>query len=149
MESLTEDLEAIALLLPRLVEAQHQRLSHDLAGHGLTFSQFITLSVLEPCPQGCRMGPLAEAAQQSAASMTGIVDRLLERGLVERERHPGDRRAVIVCLTRKGSAMLTQLKEDRMRKGRVLLGALSSEERRQFRHLLDRLVDLMEQGIDA
>jgi DNA-binding MarR family transcriptional regulator len=148
VDSLTEDLEAIATLLPRLVGAQHRRMVDELADYGLTFSQFIALTVLESHVQGCRMGPLAEAAQQSAASMTGIVDRLLERGWVERERHPEDRRAVVVRLSEKGSDILVQVKEARRQQGRALLAALPSEDRRHFRRILTRIVDLMENDGD-
>jgi DNA-binding MarR family transcriptional regulator len=42
------------------------------------------------------MSRLAEALDVSVASMTGIVDRMEKRGLVERRRDPGDRRVVLV-----------------------------------------------------
>ena len=144
MDGLTKDLEEVAALLPRLVGAQHRRLARELAEYGLTFPQFVALTVLEPCTQGCRMGPLAAAALQSAAAMTGIVDRLLDRGLVERERHSEDRRAVVVRLTEEGAGLLAQVKETRLQEGRALLAALSPEDRRHFRRVLARLVDLME-----
>jgi DNA-binding MarR family transcriptional regulator len=144
LDSLSKDLEAIAALLPRLVAAQHRRLAQELADYGLTFPQFTTLATLERSTDGRRMGPLATAALQSAASMTGIVDRLLERGLVERERHPEDRRAVVVRLTAEGHDLLGQVKETRRQAGRVLLAALSPEDRRHFRRVLTQLVELMD-----
>lgn len=144
MDRLTEDLEAIAALLPRLIGAQHRRLAQELSDYGLTLPQFTALSALERSEEGRRMGPLATAALQSAASMTGIVNRLLERGLVERERHPKDRRAVVVRLTEEGRNLLAQVKEGRRQAGRALLTALPPEDRRHFRRVLTRLVELME-----
>jgi DNA-binding MarR family transcriptional regulator len=146
VDPLTEDLEAIAALLPRLIGAQQRQLGHDLAGYGLTFPQFITLTALEQFEGECRMGPLAAAAMQSAASMTGIVDRLLERGVVERERHPEDRRAVVVRLTAKGRDLLAEVKENRRQQGRLLLSSLPSEDRQRMRAVLARAVEFMEKG---
>ena len=149
MDSLAQDLEIVAALLPQLISAQHRQLAQELAAYGLTCSQFVTLTALEPCAEGCRMGPLAAEVLQSAASMTGIVDRLMERGLVERERHPQDRRAVVVRLTDKGSELLVRVKERRLQVGRTLLAALSPEERQHLRHLLTRLVELVEKSPDG
>ena len=147
MDTLTADLEAIAALLPRLIGAQQRLMAHDLASYGLTFPQFITISALEQFEGECRMGPLAAAAMQSAASMTGIVDRLLERGMVERERHPEDRRAVVVRLTDKGRELLAEVKESRRQQGLLLLASLAPEDRQRMREVLVRMVETMEKGV--
>ena len=144
MNTLTADLEAIAALLTRLIGAQQRLLANDLAGCGLTFPQFITISALEQFDGECRMGPLAAAAMQSAASMTGIVDRLLERGVVERERHPEDRRAVVVRLTGKGRGLLAKVKENRLQQGRLLLASMPPEDRQRIREMLVDMVEFME-----
>jgi len=49
--------------------------------------------------------PIAAIGQQlglTPSTMTGLVDRLEEQGLLRRERHPSDRRATVLRLTRKG-----------------------------------------------
>jgi DNA-binding MarR family transcriptional regulator len=43
------------------------------------------------------------------SNITGIVDRLTERGLVERRAAPGDRRVKLVALTEEGSAIRAEL----------------------------------------
>ncbi len=51
--------------------------------------------------------PIAAIGQQlglTASTMTGLVDRLEEQGFVRRQRHPSDRRATVLRLTRKGEA---------------------------------------------
>ncbi len=55
--------------------------------------------------EGCR--PIAAIGQQlglTPSTMTGLVDRLEEQGFLRRERHPSDRRATVLRLTRKGEA---------------------------------------------
>ncbi|MCY9785366.1 MarR family transcriptional regulator [Nocardiopsis sp. EMB25] len=44
-------------------------------------------------------GEIADSLCLSTGSVTGVLDRLEERGLVERTRHPGDRRKIAVRLT--------------------------------------------------
>jgi DNA-binding MarR family transcriptional regulator len=146
VDPLEEDLEALTALLPRLMGAFQRSFARDLAGFGLTFPQFVTLNALEQFEGKCRMGPLATAALQSAASMTGIVDRLLEQGYVVRERHPEDRRSVVVLLTDKGSRVLAEVKENRRQQGRFLMAAMPAEDRRRIRAVLTRMVDLVEKS---
>ncbi len=49
--------------------------------------------------------PIAAIGQQlglTPSTMTGLVDRLEEQGFLRRQRHPRDRRATVLRLTRKG-----------------------------------------------
>jgi DNA-binding MarR family transcriptional regulator len=78
-----------------------QRLAHG----GLSLGSFHLTSILE------RHGPMsmsriAELVDVSFPTATGIVDRLEERGLVERVRVPDDRRLVLVQLTEGGRQAL-------------------------------------------
>ena len=55
------------------------------------------------------MGELAHAMHCDNSNITGIVDRLTERGLVERRAVEGDRRVKLVALTEEGQAMREEL----------------------------------------
>jgi DNA-binding MarR family transcriptional regulator len=72
------------------------------------------------------MGALAEAMDVSQASVTGIVDRMEQRGLVERQRDGEDRRVVKVALTDEG---------------RQLIGSLAAQRREHMAQLLDDLTE--------
>jgi DNA-binding MarR family transcriptional regulator len=64
------------------------------------------------------MSRLAELLDVSFSNATGLVDRMEERGLVERVRVPGDRRVVIVRASAEGIRIrdeIEALKQDRMR----------------------------------
>lgn len=85
------------------------------------------LTILEA--EGPRsMGRLAEALDVSVASATGIVDRMEQRGLVERHPHPGDRRVLEVHPTTRGLAVFRDLGAERRARLETLLGALSDRE---------------------
>ncbi len=146
MDTLEQDLETVTVLLPRLLGALQQHLDRNLMRYGLTFPQFVALNILEGRSGESRMGPLATAARQSAASMTGIVDRLLERGLVERQRQQDDRRSVVVHLTERGHCLMDEVKAGRQQQARKLLSLLSAEDRQCLCKVLDMLVTLMEEG---
>lgn len=141
-----DELEALTMRFFRLMGALRQHFARDLARHGLTFPQFMTLLSLEKAEGPCRMGPLAAATLQSLPSMTGIVDRLLERGLVERRRDLHDRRSVVVALTEKGAQLLRQIKAERRHAMEQVLSNLSPEERARLRAALDRIIEALESG---
>lgn len=52
------------------------------------------------------MGRLAELLDVSLSNASGLIDRMVERGLVERVRVPDDRRLVLVALSAHGLQML-------------------------------------------
>lgn len=139
------NLETLERQVFRLTEALRRRFARHLAQYGLTPPQFITLCSLERCEgKSSRMGPLAAAAFQSAASMTGIVDRLLERGLVQRGQDPQDRRSVVVVLTNEGEQLLGRIREERRRDMMHLLRRLPAEDQAQLSVILERLLEGIE-----
>jgi DNA-binding MarR family transcriptional regulator len=56
-----------------------------------------------------RVGALARALRVTLPTMTGILDRLVEQGLIRREEAPTDRRLVISRLTAAGEELVDQL----------------------------------------
>ena len=74
------------------------------------------------------MGQLAEDLDVSVASVTGIVDRMERRGLVERERGTGDRRVIMVDLTETGRALFSEMSARRRERLTRLVEALSLDE---------------------
>lgn len=142
-----EQRDDLSLRLLRLMGALRAHFARDLARYGLTLPQYLTLCSLGHAEgQTLRMGDLAAATHQSAASMTGIVDRLLEGGLVERRPDPTDRRSVIVVLTPAGAQMLEQVRADRRQAVEVLLRTLSPQERTAFYEILGKLLKALEEG---
>lgn len=101
----------------------------------LTMPQMVTLLAIHNCGS-CRMGALAETTQQSCGTLTGIVDRLIDDGLVERVRPSGDRRVVEVALTSKGTARARQVIEARRADMYRMLARFSDNQIVEFEQLL-------------
>jgi DNA-binding MarR family transcriptional regulator len=108
------------------------------AQHTLTGAQARLLSLLslEPLP----MRRLAQRLRCEPSNVTGIVDRLESRGLVERRADPGDRRVKVAAATEEGRRVARELREG-LRFAREPLAGLSEEERLVMRGLLRRMLD--------
>jgi DNA-binding MarR family transcriptional regulator len=78
------------------------------------------------------MGRLADSLDVSVASATGIVDRMEQRGLVERRHAADDRRVVVVHPTEDGLAVFTDLEAQRRAMLAMTLAALTNEELKGF-----------------
>ncbi|MBA5776659.1 MarR family transcriptional regulator [Stappia sp. F7233] len=68
----------------------------------VTLPRFDLMAQLERAPDGMTLGELSKRMMVSAGNVTGLVDRLLQDGLLERRRAPGDRRSSLVRLTAAG-----------------------------------------------
>jgi len=74
------------------------------------------------------MHGLAESLDVSQASATGIVDRMEQRGLVERTRDPDDRRVVRVGLTDNGRRLIEGVADERKERLARVLEELTDDE---------------------
>lgn len=68
-----------------------------------TLPRFDMLAQLERHPQGLRMQDLSRLLMVTGGNITGLTDRMVDEGLLERREDPTDRRAYLVCLTPKGA----------------------------------------------
>ena len=126
--------EAWALIARMFFE--HGRPKMMNAGHELELSppQAIVMRFLdEPRP----MGELATMMRCDNSNMTGIVDRLEERGLVERTAAERDRRVKLIALTDRGRELRGQLQQ-RMAEPPEPIVSLSRKDQESLRDILAR-----------
>ncbi len=107
--------------------------SERLVKLGVSMTQVLVLSMLQRHGD-VPMSRLAELIDVSLSNATGLIDRMEERGYVERDRVPDDRRVVIVRMTDLG---------------RRLMDDMELLRENTFRAVLDRLVPEQLAGIDA
>lgn len=69
---------------------------------GVTLPRFDLMAQLEKTPAGMTLGELSRRMMVSNGNVTGLIERLVAAGEVERARHATDRRATIVRLTAAG-----------------------------------------------
>ena len=82
---------------------------------------------------------LGQKLQISSATMTGILDRLEKLALVERQPHPDDRRAILICLTEQGRRYAKEINTIMVEANREYLERLGSEKSNEFRETLKTL----------
>ncbi len=75
----------------------------------LSPSQFNLLNVLTDFPDGCTQSDLSRQLIMHRSNVTGLVDRLEERGLVARKENATDRRAWLVVLTPTARKLLAEI----------------------------------------
>src|SRR4051794_12462595 len=133
------DLPRAWQLIVKFFFAQREHLPPDGAALDLSPVQCHVLHLLEP-DEPLPMGRLAATLGCDASNVTGLVDRLESRGLVERRPSAGDRRVKVVGLTPAGSRLRAQLLR-RMTGGSCALSRLPAADQRALVRILEALVD--------
>lgn len=91
----------------RLHQRAHVAMSHRLRAIGLSVAQFDLLSTLTES-EGITQRDLAERLYVTKGNVSGLVDRLVEAGFVDRRAIPGDRRSYALHLTEAGRRIAGQ-----------------------------------------
>ena len=110
-------------------------------------AQMWALTALEP-GRPKPMSELAHTLRCDNSNVTGIVDRLEERGLVRRDAAEGDRRVKLLVLTEEGEWMRSQITK-RMAVPPAPIASLSKQDQRTLRDILKRALESASDESDA
>lgn len=117
------------------------RTKHDFARlaelYDLSVMQLITLSSLRP-GEATPMNQISGLLACDASNITGIVDRLVRRGLIERTESPEDRRVKVILLTDKGTYLRDHVIQEVVARQPESMADLSREEFEQLNRLLKK-----------
>lgn len=107
----------------------------------ITGQQYNVLRILRgQHPNAISTIDIKERMLDKSPDTSRIVDRLLQKGLVEKGSCKEDRRKVDVRISKKGLALLQEIDADRERAQRLMQG-LSNDEAQTLNTLLDKLKD--------
>jgi MarR family transcriptional regulator for hemolysin len=108
---------------------------HKAAQFGITRAQWVVLARLDRS-EGLKQSELAEVLDLQPISLTRLLDKLCESGLIERRADPIDRRAKRLFLTPAARPLLEKLAH----LGEELMGtALSGVDRESVQHMIEKL----------
>ncbi len=131
----------------RAVDLHSRHLAEE---HGLTGPQLAILKAASRLGESSSTGALARAVHLSGPTVTGVLDRLAKRGLVERTRNGQDRRSVTITITRRGEEVLAaapSLLQDRFRGE---LARVEDWEQTMILAMLQRIAAMMDaESLDA
>lgn len=85
------------------------------------------------------MGHLADELDVALPNATGIINRMAERGLVQRSNDESDRRVVLISLTGEGDRLIAEMEAGRRARMGMLIGTMDNVQ--QMR-LLESVKDL-------
>jgi DNA-binding MarR family transcriptional regulator len=131
-----EDPAQLADLLQRLMRRLRHAQAEQLAPLGLTPAQERALRVITRSEEPARMAEIADRLGIVPRSLTTVVDSLEAAGLVRREIDPRNRRAILLHLTERGTAVRDDLRQARRRAAEDLFAPLSAEDRKALGDLL-------------
>jgi DNA-binding MarR family transcriptional regulator len=105
----------------------------------LSPSQFNVLNLLFDQSEGCTQADLSRSLIMHRSNVTGLVDRLEERGLVQRRDNANDRRAYLVVLTAAGRRLVQQILPHYHEAAEEVWGDLSAHRANRLVAELDRV----------
>ena len=82
------------------------------------------------------------------STATGIVDRLIKKKLVNRERNHGDRRVVKVSLSKRGKEIVSAYQEQKKKTFRKMIEVLTESEQVSFLAVLEKIANKMQKRGD-
>ncbi|MCC6146133.1 MAG: MarR family transcriptional regulator [Anaerolineaceae bacterium] len=130
-------------LILEIGAATRRSLRADLVQYNLTPPQFAAMHCIWKSSNAMKISDLAEAAGQVHPTMTGIVNRLEERGLLARRQNPDDRRNQLVSMTPEGEKVVLALCERRRKRIQSFLAPLQPAERSELFRLLQQFLSVI------
>ena len=145
-EALPESTRRVIWLLRKLVQASEMYSKYLQKNYGVTQHQLACLLALfdsGPLPES----KLAQTILVKPSTITGIIDRLEQKGLVARERSARDRRIVTIKLTDTGNGLVKQAPPPIQKAIINGLKKLSEQENIKVVKSLEKLVSMLEEEV--
>lgn len=134
----------LGFLLHDVARLLRKRFEQRARGLGLTRSQWQTLAYLAN-NEGIHQGGLADILEVEPITLVRILDKLSERGLIERRQHPTDRRVWLLYLREDARPLLDVMREvGDVTRGEALEGISADDREKLFGMLATMKINLLE-----
>ena len=129
-------------IMPEIMKGFTRRQSNDVYKGKITLPQLLILELLNH--QGpAIMSDLAKHMKVSTAASTGIIQRLVLLGYVQRETDSSDRRIVRIKLSAKGMEFLKKINLQRTQLVTKIFGQISEDDRGEYLRILMQVKDIL------
>ncbi len=141
----------VAKLSHQLVELYEKLSSWEqdvVKSSGLSPAQMHTIEIVGHGAEGAhgaplRMKELAKKMGVTTGTLTVMIDRLEQQGLLKRTPHETDRRSYLIALTEKGQTLFAEHHQYHLRLTEEITATLSEEEQRLFSGVLGKIIGQM------
>lgn len=130
--------DCIVFLLAKAYQKAHGTLKKCMADYGLTPIQFLVIAALRE-EEGISSGELGKKLVLDSATLSGVLERLAEKGWIIKQTDEVDRRSLRLYLSDMTKELEGQLKERRQKANDEVLKNLSTEEKVLLKRLLKDL----------
>lgn len=130
--------DCIFYQLSKANQAAVRFLSGRLAPSGVTAVQGVALNFLFDGDE-ITSRQLGERTKLDSATLTGLLDRLEGMELVRRRPNPADRRAILICLTKRGRKVASDVHKVIETANLELLSGFGVHEERGLKNMLKRI----------
>jgi DNA-binding MarR family transcriptional regulator len=127
--------DCIIFLLAKAYQKAHSAFKLKLAPFGITPVQHLILAVLAE-EEYLLPAEISDRVAMDGATLSGVLDRMAEAGLIKKEGNPEDRRSIRVSLSPKARRMREGLAEQRKSINDELTAKFSLEEKLLLKRML-------------
>ena len=127
--------DCIIFLLAKAYQKAHGDFKKRLSPYGLTPIQYLILEALWH-EEGVSAGDIGKKLVFDGATLSGVLDRMVERWWIHKEIDHDDKRALRIYLSEKAMELKSELKEKRYESNEEILSTLSLEEKVLLKRLL-------------
>ncbi|HXX59401.1 MAG TPA: MarR family transcriptional regulator [Dehalococcoidales bacterium] len=135
-----DDIQAIIDLQRRVDRDRRQLEMADWLRLKLSIGQLKSLFFISNAGS-TNLGTLAAALKVTPTNTTGIVERLVKRGLITRTEDPQDRRFLLLRTTKRGEQLVSELRQHRRARMTEILNRLSDAEIVRLKNSMQTMVN--------
>jgi DNA-binding MarR family transcriptional regulator len=128
----------IGFVLHDVARLMRKRFEQRARQSGLTRSQWQVLSKLSH-NEGIHQKGLADLLEIESITLVRLLDKMEQRGLIERRSHPTDRRMTLLFLTPEAHPLLLLMRKLGEQTRQEAMAGFSEQEHEQLQQLLDRM----------
>ena len=130
-------------IMPEIMKGFARRQNNDVYKGKITLPQLLILELLSR--QGAsKMTDLAKFMKVTTAASTGIVQRLVLLGYVQREYDQSDRRIIRIKLSAKGRELVKKINQQRTQSVTKIFSQISENDRGEYLRILMQVKDILD-----
>jgi DNA-binding MarR family transcriptional regulator len=130
--------QCLNFILTKAQHNVHQLFKAELAPHGVTPGQYAVLRCLWD-ENGLTARKLADRLYLDGSTITGILDRMEQKGLIEKLVDPKDRRALQVILTETGRKLEKPLSQSIIKANQKALLCIDKKQAEVLKQMLQNI----------